>query len=169
VKSLLPLAFLLVAAPAGEPKVKVTFDQDTDFRHFKTYDWVTTQEPAANPANHIRMIRAVEAELEAKGLTKSMESPDLRVTYFAKVEKKLKGTGYQSDSPWQSTSDLRTVVDFKRVQEGTVIIELLDEATKLTLWRGVAVGPAPSPDEVGPVIDATVRKILAEYPPAKGK
>jgi hypothetical protein len=168
VKPALPIVLFLLAAPAGSPTVKVTFDEDTDFSRFKTYDWVTTQEPATNPVNHIRMTRAVERELEAKGLKKSMENPDLRVTYFAKVEKKLKGTGYQVDSPWQATSDLRTVVDFKRVQEGTVIIELLDEGTKLTLWRGVAVGPAPSPDEVGPVIDSTVKKILAEYPPAKG-
>jgi hypothetical protein len=163
----LPL-LLLLAAPPANVAVKVTFDQDTDFSVFKTYDWVPTQEPAANPVNHVRITRAVERELEAKGLTKSMESPDLRVTYLAKVEKKLKGTGYQVDSPWQSTSDLRTVVDFKRVQEGTVIIELLDEATKLTLWRGVAVGPPPTPDEVGPAIDATVKKILNEYPPRKG-
>jgi hypothetical protein len=162
------LLLLFLAAPAANPTVKVTFDQDTDFSRFKTYDWVATQERAANPANHVRITQAVERELEAKGLTKSMENPDLRVTYLAKVEKKLKGTGYQVDSPWQATSDLRTVVDFKRVQEGTVIIEMLDEATKLTLWRGVAVGPAPTPDEVGPVIDATVRKILAEYPPKKG-
>jgi hypothetical protein len=89
------------------------------------------------------------------------------VTYFAKVEKKLKGTGYQEETPWSSTSDLRTVVDFKRVQEGTVIVELIDDDTKLTVWRGVATGKAPPPDEVGPAIDSTVRKILAEYPPSK--
>jgi hypothetical protein len=169
VKPALPLVLFLLAAPAGSPTVKVTFDEATDFSRFQTYDWVTTQEPAANPVNHIRMTRAVERELEAKGLHKSMENPDLRVTYFAKVEKKLKGTGYQQDSPWQATSDLRTVVDFKRVQEGTVIIELLDGDTKLSRGRGVATGPAPPPDEVGPMIDTTVRKILADYPPTKGK
>lgn len=168
-KPFLPLAVLFLLAPqSGTPTVKVTFDQETDFSKYKTYDWVPGQEPAANPVNHIRITRAVERELELKGLKKSMESPDLRVTYYAKVEKKLKGTGYQEDSPWQPTSDLRTVVDFKRVQEGTVIIELLDADTKLTLWRGVATGPAPSPDEVGPVIDSTIKKVLADYPP-KGK
>jgi hypothetical protein len=30
----------------------------------------------------------------------------------------------------------------------------------------VATGKAPPPDEVGPVIDSTIKKILAEYPPA---
>jgi hypothetical protein len=166
-KLLEPLALVVLLAPqGGSPTVKVSFDKEADFSRFQTYDWVPTQDPGSNPANHVRMTRAVERELEIKGLRKSMENPDLRVTYFAKVEKKLKGTGYQEESQW-SSSDLRTSVDFKRVQEGTVIVELLDARTKLTLWRGVATGKAPPPDEVGPVIDSTVRKILAGYPPAK--
>ncbi len=165
-KTILPLAaFFLLAPQSSTPTVKVTFEKETDFSRYKTYDWVPTQTQAENPVNHIRITRAVERELEAKGLKKSMESPDLRVTYFAKVEKKLRGQGYQEDSQWQPTSDLRTVVDFKRVQEGTIIVELLDEDTKLTLWRGVATGKAPPPDEVGPVIDTTIKKILAAYPP----
>src|SRR5262245_31104400 len=102
VKPVLPIVLVLLAAPAGSPTVKVTFDQDTDFSHFKTYDWVATQEPVSNPVNHIRMTRAIERELEAKGLKKAMENPDLRVTYLAKVEKKIRGTGYQVDSPWQA-------------------------------------------------------------------
>jgi hypothetical protein len=166
VKAPLALAALFLLAPqSGSPTVKVTFDKETDFSKYKTYDWVPNQQPVENPVNHIRITRAVERELELKGLTKSMESPDLRVTYFAKVEKKLKGQGYQEDSPWSPTSDLRTVVDFKRVQEGTIIVELLDDDTKLILWRGVATGRAPTPDEVGPVIDSTITKVLADYPP----
>ncbi len=97
-RSVLSLAVVSLLAPqSGSPTVKVTFDQEADFSRFKTYDWVPAQEPAPNPVNHIRMTRAVERELEIKGLTKSMENPDLRVTYFAKVEKKLKGTGYQEE------------------------------------------------------------------------
>ncbi len=162
----LPLALLFLLSPQSvAPTVKVSFDKEADFSRYKTYDWVPTQEPAANPVNHIRITRAVERELELKGLKKSMENPDLRVTYFAKVEKKLRGQGHQEDSPWQPSPDVRTVVDFKRVQEGTIIVELLDDDTKLTLWRGVATGKAPSPDEVGPAIDSTIKKVLADYPP----
>jgi len=159
------VALVLLASGAAAQTVKVDFEKGTDFSRYKTYDWVPTQEPTANPVNHVRITRAVERELELKGLKKSMESPDLRVTYLAKIEKKLKGQGYQTSSPWQSSSDLRTVVDFKRVSEGTLIVELIDDDTRLTLWRGVVTQPAPPPDEVGPVIDAAVKKVLKDYPP----
>jgi len=159
------VVLVLLASPARAQTVKVDFEKGTDFSRYKTYDWVPGQTPAENPVNHIRITRAVERELELKGLKKSMETPDLRVTYLAKIEKKLKGQGYQTSSPWQASSDLRTVVDFKKVSEGTLIVELIDNATKLTVWRGVATQPAPPPDEVGPVIDTAVKKVLTAYPP----
>jgi hypothetical protein len=159
------LAALLLLAASGTPTIKVNADKDTDFSRYKTYDWVPGQEPTTNPANHVRIMRAVERELAARGLEQKMENPDLRVTYLAKIEKKIKGQGRQADSPWSPTPDVRTVVDFKRVEEGTLIVELIDAETKLTVWRGVATQPAPSPDEVGPVIDSTVARLLAEYPP----
>jgi hypothetical protein len=122
--------------PRAAGVVKVDFEKGTDFSRYKTYDWIPTQEPTANPVNHVRITRAVERELELKGLKKSMESPDLR-----------------------------TVVDFKKVSEGTLIVDLIDDDTRLTLWRGVVTQPAPPPDEVGPVIDAAVKKVLKDYPP----
>jgi hypothetical protein len=156
---------LLLAAAYATPTIKVNADKAADFSRYKSYDWVPGLEATAQPVNHVRIMRAVERELEAHGLRKSMESPDLRVSYIAKIEKKIKGQGRQVESPYSATPDLRTVVDFKKVEEGTLIVELIDAETKLTVWRGVATQPVPSPDEVGPVIDRTVTKLLAEYPP----
>ena len=163
------LAALLLLAASSSPAIKVNADKDTDFSRYKTFDWVPGMEATAKPVNHVRIMRAVERELLARGLQKRMESPDLRVTYLAKIEKKIKGQGRQVDSPWSPTPDLRTVVDFKKVEEGTLIVELIDADTKLTVWRGVATQPVPSPDEVGPVIDTTVTKLLADYPPPPAK
>ena len=60
-KPFLPLAVLFLLAPQSvSPTVKVSFEKETDFSRFKTYDWMPTQEPAANPVNHIRITRAVE-------------------------------------------------------------------------------------------------------------
>lgn len=163
----LRLAFplVLLGAAGSTLAVKVNVDKDADFTRYKTFDWAPGQQPTANPVNHIRITRAVERELAARGLQRQMEAPDLRVAYLAKIEKKIKGQSYQTESPWRATPDLRTVVDFKRVEEGTLIVELIDAGTKLTVWRGVATQPVPPPDEVGPVIDRTVTELLAEYPP----
>ena len=85
---------------------------------------VETQEPAPNPVNHIRITRAVERELQKKGLKPSgTNPPDLRLHYFGYIDKKIKGTQRQEDT-YQPTADVKTIVDFSRVKEGTLILEL---------------------------------------------
>ena len=41
------------ATPGAAQDVKVTHEPGTDFSRYKTYDWVETQEPVANPVNHV--------------------------------------------------------------------------------------------------------------------
>jgi hypothetical protein len=70
------------------------------------------------PANHIRVTRAVEtgARLQrAEG--RRSPTPDLRLHYFSRIEKKLKGTSHLADT-YRPTADVKTVVDFSRVRRG---------------------------------------------------
>jgi len=162
------LALLASAAGAQDIEVKVESEPGADFSRLRTYDWVETQEPAADPVNHALITRAVERELQAKGLRKATDGkPALRVRYYAKVEKKVRGRGTKGSSLAEPTN-LRTTVDFKRVEEGTLIVELFDNESRLTLWRGVASGMAPRPDEVQEVIDDAVQRLFAKYPPNAG-
>jgi len=161
----LVLALTSSAARAQGPAVKVTSEPGTDFSKYKTYDWVETQEPVSDPVNHALITRAVERELEAKGVGKAEGGkPALRVRYYAKVEKKVRGKGGQQSSLFDTTN-LRTTVDFKRVDEGTLIVELYDNESRLTLWRGVATALAPRPDEVQEAINDAVKQLFTKYPP----
>jgi hypothetical protein len=58
-------------------------------------------------------------------------------------------------------------VDFKRVEEGTILVELYDNETRLTLWRASVSAVAPKPDEVPEAIDAGVKALFAQFPPKK--
>jgi hypothetical protein len=144
---------------------KVTHEPGTDFSRYKTYDWIETQEPVANPVNHVLITRAVERELGAKGVQKPTDGkPAMRVRYYAKIEKKLRGKGGQRQSFGEPTN-LRTTVDFERVEEGTLLVELYDEETRLTIWRGTVSAEAPRADEVQEAIDAAVKSLFADFPP----
>jgi hypothetical protein len=146
------------------PDVKVSQDDDVDFTAFKTFAWVDNQEPAENPANHVRITKAVERELEARGLKAAGDAkPDLRVHYLAKVEKKLRGTTRQGDV-YRPTPDVKTVVDFSRVTEGTIIIELLDDTSRQVVWRAVASEPVGPPDEAEAQINRLVKALVERYP-----
>jgi uncharacterized protein DUF4136 len=162
----LSLAVLLATLPlaAAAQSVKVDFDKDADFSRYRSYVWSPAQEPVPNAANHVRITRGVEAELEARGLVKAETVPaDLTVRYVGKIEKKVRGSSY-STGYWQP-NDLRTMVDIKRVQEGTLIVELYDGSTKLLVWRSVATDTPASPDMLGQQIQDLVKKSFAEFPP----
>jgi Domain of unknown function (DUF4136) len=146
------------------PEVKVDAEPGTDFALYKTFGWSETQEPAANPANHIRITRAIERELRAKGLEPSGSAPpDLRLHYFGYIDKKIKGTSRRQET-YQPTADIRTTVDFSRVKEGTLILELFANTTGRLLWRGVATEAVGPPDETEAQIDRVVKALVERYP-----
>ena len=151
-------------SPKG-PEVKVDAEPGIDFTAYKTYGWSDNQEPAPNPVNHIRITRAIERELQAKGLKPSgTEPPDLRLHYFGYIDKKVKGTSRQAES-YQPTADVKTVVDFSRVKEGTLILELFARTTGKLLWRGVAMEPVGPADETEAQINRMVKALVERYPP----
>lgn len=159
------LALALAPRTLEAQTVKIDFDKQTDFSKYKTFAWSESQEPAVNLANHVRITRAIEAELLADGLVKAESGPpDLKVRYVGKVEQKLRGSSYSTGSNWQS-NDLRTMVDIKKVKEGTLIVELYDRATRLLVWRSVATDTPATPDQIEQQIQDFVKKSFADFPP----
>jgi hypothetical protein len=161
------LAALVALAPCAleAQTVKIDFDKKADFSKYKTFAWSESQEPAVNLANHVRITGAIEAELVAHGFAKAESGrPDLKVRYVGKVEEKLRGSSYTTGSNWQP-NDLRTMVDIKKVKEGTLIVELYDRATRLLVWRSVATDTPASPDQIEQQIQDFVKKSFADFPP----
>jgi hypothetical protein len=157
---------LVLASPLNAPAVKVDFNDKVDFAAFRSYGWKQTQEPARNSLNHEAITRAVERELEAKGLVKAASGQaDLLVRYFSKIEKRTKGTGRSEDSTWQP-SDRRTVVDFSRVDELKLILELYTPAGLEPAWSATVTEALAPPDRQESQLDDTVAQMLKAYPPA---
>jgi hypothetical protein len=172
--ALLALTFVGFALPVAAqdfklskagPDVKVDADPEIDFTVYNTFGWSETQEPAPNPVNHIRITRAIERELQSKGLKPSgSQPPDLRIHYFGYIEKKLKGTSHQEEN-YQPTADVKTVVDFSRIKEGTLILEVFARTSGRLLWRGVAMEPVAPADETEAQINRMVKALVERYPP----
>jgi hypothetical protein len=172
-----PLAFVrclvfgpfLAASGVAAQEVKLDYDPAADFTKYKTFGWSLAQEPAKNPANHVRITRAVEANLATRGVTKATDgAPDLYLTYSGKVGEKVKVTGKSAGSYWEP-SNLRTTVDVGKVKAGTLILEMTDARAKDVVWRGVATTIGIRPDLMEEEITAAVKKLLEGYPPTKAK
>jgi hypothetical protein len=147
-------------------KADVDYDHDVDFGAFHTFQWKEGQEPLPNPTRNMAMVAAIERELEKKGLTKVREgTADLRVRFYASLEKHLRGASRQSENPYMS-GDLRTSVDIEKMSEGMLIIELYQGDTDRRVWRGSTTKVFRSGAMNEELIRSSVGLILRSYPPS---
>src|SRR5262245_59653233 len=147
------------------PKATIDYDDRVDFKAFHTFRCKDTHEPLPDPACNMAMVTAIERELEKKGLTKPPEgNSDLLVRFYASVDKKVRGTGRQEANSWNG--DLRTSVDFSKMAEGTLIIELYEAGSEKRLWRGTTVQAFRPGSLTESDIRAAVALILNKSPPA---
>ena len=159
------LLFVFLAADLVGQTVRVAWDRKTDFTELKTYEWMGTQEPIDNEANHIRITRAIENGLEQRGFRKAaFEDPHVLVLYKAGVRSRVGAASSQGVSEWDSTS-VRTVVDFHRVKKGTLKIEMYDGKTHQIIWRAEGSEVLPKPDKMEKAIGKAVESLLRHYPP----
>ncbi len=173
--SLVAAALALVLAPAGlaqplkMPKVDLEYDKEVDFGTFKTYSWKDPIAAAKDPQMHTRIIWYVERELEKKGLTKKPEGEgDLFVRYYAKRRTGLKGTPSQEESYLAGAAgQLTTSVDFTKVLEGTLLLELQRASDGKPVWRAGSELGTIDEKRVDAETARAVRLLISRYPPPK--
>ncbi len=151
------------------PKVDLDYDKDVDFSAFKTFSWKDPLAAAKDPQMHTRIIWYVERELEKKGLKKVPDGQgDLFVRYYAKAKQGYKGTPSQDQSYLSgAASQLTTSVDFSKVVEGTLLLEIQRASDEKAVWRaGTGYGTIDK-KRIDAETASAVRMLLAKYPPPK--
>jgi hypothetical protein len=167
------LASLLVPAALAQelrmPKVELDYDKDVDFSAFKTYSWEDPIGAAKDPQVHTRIVWYVERELEKKGLTKKPEGEgDVFVRYYAKARQSLKGTPSQNESYLAGAAgQLTTSVDFSKVVEGTLLLELRRASDDKAVWRAGSGYGSIDKKHADAEVASAVRLLLSKYPPPK--
>jgi hypothetical protein len=149
------------------PKVELDYDKEVDFSAFKTYSWKDPLAAAKDPQMHTRIIWYVERELEKKGLAKKPEGEgDLFVRYYAKGREGYKGTPAQSESYLSGAAgQLTTSVDFSKVAEGTLLLELQRARDGKAVWRAGSGYGTIDKKRLDADTARAVRLLLSKYPP----
>ena len=151
------------------PRVDLDYDKDENFALFKTYSWKDTEVVATDPGMHARIVWYVERELEKKGLKKSKEGPgDLLVRYYAKKQEGLKGTPTQEQTTLPGgAGQLTTGVDFQKVLEGTILIELQRSRDNGPVWRAATEYKSVDKQRIDAETASAVKLLISKYPPPK--
>lgn len=179
--SLVLVLLLLAATGASAQDVRYDFDQSRDFSKYKTYKWVTVK--GADQTDDLtakRITDAVDAELSAKGLTKTeSDSADLYVAYETAVgtEKQFTSfnTGWNYGPAWApgwygygGVATGSTYGSTSTIHVGQLDLSMYDPHERQLVWRGTVsktLDPKAKPDKKQKNIAKAVRKLLKNYPP----
>jgi hypothetical protein len=165
------VALTAPVAPAQQfklPKVELDYDKDADFKAFASYGWKDAGQVAEDPAMHARIVWYVERELEKKGLRKATAgtTPDLLVRYYAKKHEGLQGVPSQGETTLPGgAGQLTTGVDFRKVTEGTLLVELQRASDQKAVWTASTGYRSIDKQRIDAETKAAVRLLIAKYPP----
>ena len=170
-KTILGFAFALVLAGCQPIYTNYDYDKDADFNSFLTYAWLEKDESAPqdakqaqmqNPLVAQRIQRDIDTQLDKKGLRKVQAQSDLLVTYYlgSKATTEISRTGYGRLGMGNTT--------VRDINEGTIIIDLVNAQTNNLVWRGIADSAARDdapPEQINQTIADAIVKLFKKYPP----
>lgn len=168
---------LVVPALMLAQKTSYDYEKTADFASFKTFAFKEGTK-AGQPLIDNRIVAAIEAELGAKGLTKSETDPDVFVVYHVAFDKEKDISTYSSGygggygpygwgwgGGWAGGSTYTQVRD---ILIGTLVIDMADAHKGAMVWRGLGVKEIDTqakPEKRDKNITNAVKKILKNYPP----
>ena len=185
---LLPLlGAILLLASCSTVRVASDYDQRVNFNEYKTYAFYKPgiDKAEISDLDKKRILRAIDAEMSAKGFTKS-ENPAVLVSIFTKAKERVDvyqnnwgwggfgGFGFGGfgwggfggwgwGGPWGggfgNSVSTRT--------EGTLYIDIIDKANKQLVWQGQGTASlvTGNVDKREARIQEIVSEIMQVYPP----
>lgn len=171
---LLPIALLaIVITSCSSVRVAADYDRDVDFNQYKTFAFFKSgiDKAEISDLDKKRILRAIEAELLAKGYTKS-ENPDMLVSIFTKSNQRVdvynNSWGYGAwgwGAPgWGWGWNMQPNVSTRT--QGVLFVDLIDAKKKELVWQGQGTGYlSTNMDKKEERIKEFVAKIMEKYPP----
>jgi hypothetical protein len=176
--TMLVLLAVLALAGCSTMTVSTDYDRAASFTAYKTFDFIPAPE-VKNPLIRARIEDAITKQLEAKGLKRSTDNPELLIAGHAKLSSETHfdttsygygmggwGGGYWGGYGGMGMGSSTTVA--REVPVGTLIIDLVDAKEKKLVWQAVAsdtIDTGASADARDYKINKAMEKIFAGFPP----
>jgi hypothetical protein len=152
--------------------VESYFNPDAEYETYRTYGWVdygTDVRVIEDATTRERVAKAIEQEMEARGLKKDLMAPDLLIGYHGAVERKMDETqlqSYYSESDYELAREPGKNIDSWEV--GTLMLLVFDAKTGMMLWKASAQAELDekrvSQREQRERIELVVQKMLETLP-----
>ncbi len=167
-----PLLLLLVFTSCTTVRVATDYDRTVDFSKYNSYAFYKPgiDKVEISDLDKKRILRAIDAELAAKGMAKS-DTPSLLVSFFTKERERINvynnnfGWGWGWNPWWYGGYYGSTV---SRSTEGSLYIDLIDAKTNELVWQGIGSARLITNGDIEEKeerIREIVQEIIARYPP----
>ncbi len=170
---------LCLPATAVAQSASYNFAQGVDFSSYKTYEWVDIRGAGVSDSFLDGEIKqAIDAQLTAKGLTRTNQGAQLYVAYQVSSprEKEIQqyvrggagghgpGWGYGCSYGATYGGPAMSIENNSTIPLGNLVLDFYDSAFKDLVWRG-NVSKAFNSDHKKQNLDKAVAKLLKSFPP----
>ena len=168
----------LVLAGCATLRVSSHTDPGLVWSKYKTFDWGPADAlPAGDPRLEKdpffqdRVSGAIEKAMAGRGFERSAasERPDILIHYHASITNRLDVNDSDHGYGYCATNDC--VPGVTRYEAGTLVVDMVDAATNVLLWRGWAQGTVEGVfgdrDQLGRRIDEGVRRMFETLPQSR--
>ena len=176
------LVFAILLSSCSSVRVAADYDREANFDQYKTFAFFKPgiDKAEISDIDKRRILRAIEAELMAKGMTKS-DNPDMLVSIFTKSTQRVDvynnswgygawgwggysrwGGGWGPGFGWGGNNVSTST-------EGMLFIDLVDAKEKELIWQGSGTGylVTKNVDKKEARIKEFVAKTMEQFPPAQ--
>ncbi len=180
------LVVALLLSSCSSVQVAADYDREANFDNYKTFAFFKPgiDKAELNDLDKRRILRAIEAELMAKGMTKS-ENPDMLVSMFTRSNQRVDvynnawgmgGWGWGGYGGWRGYGGWGPGMGMgggsqvSTTTEGMLFIDLIDTNKKELIWQGSGTGylVTKNVDKKEARIKEFVYKTMEQFPPKKG-
>jgi hypothetical protein len=184
---LLLLMVQACAIPSLLIKINTSHDHQARFEEYRTYNWYVPA--AASPSQtesmghsnlETRVKKAIEQEIEKKGLQKAAENPQVFLAFDVSLptsdspptQPYAPGFGYGLAGQMGHRYDYghANIAGYQPVNAyppGTLLIDVIDARTRELVWRGLAEAVIEDLNADTKTVTNYVDDIIDKYPPAK--
>jgi uncharacterized protein DUF4136 len=163
-------ALLMVSTFAIAQDIKTDHDHAIDFAKYRTFKWIKEPDPE-NPLMKQRIMEAINAQLEAKGLTLAADNADLGLAANTATKQEQTLDSFYGGFPgwgWRRYWGGPVIVDTYEV--GTLLVDLFDTQTKQVVWWASASDTvSDKPEKNSKNLDKAVEKMFKDFPPKSAR
>ena len=182
-KQLMLGALLMLFSVAGFAQVKSDYDKEADFTVYKTYSfqgWQKDSDKQLNEFDKKRILDALKAEFDARGMTLVESDADAEVALYLVLDSKssttaytnfVGGMGYGPRWGWgmgvggMGMATATTTYNEDDYTEGTLVVDMYDSTGKKLVWQGVMTSVVQEkPEKRDKSIPKKIKKLMKEYP-----